>query len=564
MNPLKGVAPRFHFRCMKTKLLLLIAFLPMFAARAGAAEANSRPNILLILADDLGYSDIGCYGGEVRTPNLDSLAKGGLRFTQFYNTARCWPSRAAILTGYYAQQVRRDTLPGIISGGRGVRPEWAPLLSAMLRPLGYRSYHSGKWHVDGKPLENGFDHSYSLEDHNHNFSPRNHTEDDQPLPPVTLGTGYYTATAFADHAIKCLKEHAEKYASRPFFEYLAFTVPHFPLQAPASDIARYRGQYNKGWDIVRDERWGRMKGMGIIDTALSPLERDVGPPYHFPDDLTKLGSGEINRPLPWLELTTDQREFQATKMSIHAAMIDRMDQEIGRVVAQVKAMGGFDNTLVLFLSDNGASAEIMVRGDGNDLKAEPGSAATFLCLGPGWSSAGNTPFRRHKTWVHEGGIATPLIAHWPKGIAARGELRHNPGHLVDLVPTILEIAGSKPVESWNGKPVPPAPGRSLVPAFKRDGTVSHAYLWWLHENNRALRVGDMKIVAAGEKSPWELYNLRTDRAESKNLAESQPAKVKELERIWTQRLEEFRELASKDVPPDTGAGKKGKKKKGEE
>ncbi|HYR57736.1 MAG TPA: sulfatase-like hydrolase/transferase, partial [Chthoniobacteraceae bacterium] len=344
------------------------------------AHAASPPNILLILADDMGFSDAGCYGGEIATPNLDGLAKNGLRFTQFYNTARCWPSRAAILTGYYAQQVRRDTVPGVQSGGRGVRPAWARLLPEMLKPLGYRTYHSGKWHVDGKPLENGFDHSYDLEDHNRNFAPQSIFEDDEKLPPVKPGSGYYTTTAFANHAIRCLKEHAEKYTDQPFFEYLAFTVPHFPLQAPPEDIARYRERYREGWDAMRDARWQRMKTMGIVNCGLSALEREVGPPYDFPADIAKLGAGEINRPLPWSELATEQREFQAAKMSVHAAMVDRMDQEIGRVLAQVKAMGAFENTLVIFLSDNGASAEIMVRGEGHDPNAAPGSPQSFLCL----------------------------------------------------------------------------------------------------------------------------------------------------------------------------------------
>ena len=299
----------------------------------GLAAGPARPNILLILADDMGYSDAGCYGGDIRTPNLDGLAANGLRFTQFYNTARCWPSRAAILTGYYAQAVRRDAMPGVPSGAKGARPAWAKLLPEMLKPLGYRSYLSGKWHVDGKPTENGFDHSYVLEDHNRNFAPRNHLEDDKPLPPVALGSGYYTTTAYANHAIKCLKEHAEKFADRPFFQYLAFTVPHFPLQAPPEDIARYKDKYLKGWEVTREERFARQKKTGLVNTTLSAIERDLGPPYAFPAEIAKLGPGEVNRPLPWTELTTEQREFQAVKMAIHAAMVDRMDQEIGRVLA---------------------------------------------------------------------------------------------------------------------------------------------------------------------------------------------------------------------------------------
>jgi arylsulfatase A-like enzyme len=527
-------------------LALLLLLAPPSALRSADAP---RPNILLILADDMGFSDAGCYGGEIATPNLDALAKGGLRFTQFYNTARCWPSRASILTGYYAQQVRRDTVPGVKSGAAGTRPPWAPLLPEMLRPLGYRSYHSGKWHLDGKPLQNGFDRSYSLNDHDRHFTPRQHTEDDIPLPAVAAGSGYYSTTAIADHAIKYLKEHAEKHAGQPFFEYLAFTSPHFPLQAPAGDIARYRGRYLGGWDAMRVERWDRMRAMGIGGSALSAIEREVGPPYAFPAAIAKLGPNEVNRPLPWIDLNAAQRKFQADKMAVHAAMVDRMDREIGRVLAQVRAMGVMENTLVLFLSDNGASAEMMVRGDGHDPKAEPGSGATFLSIGPGWSSMANTPFRRHKTWVHEGGISTPLIARWPRGIAARGELRLAPGHLIDLVPTLLELAGGRRPETWAGRPVPPAPGKSLVPLFARDGTVTHDSFWWLHEGNRALRAGNWKIVAAGQESPWELYDLSRDRSESKNLAASMPEKVRELSEKWNRQTEEYNALARQDLPP---------------
>jgi len=539
-------------------LLLLVVL--VFSSASLRAVGPAKPNVLLILADDMGYSDAGCYGGEMRTPNLDSLAANGLRFTQFYNTARCWPSRAAILTGYYAQAVRRDAFPGGPGGARGERPAWAPLLSTMLKPLGYRSYQSGKWHVDGKPTENGFDHSYVVDDHNHNFSVSNHSEDDKPLPPVKLGSGYYTSAAYADHAIKCLKEHAEKFSTQPFFSYLAFTVPHFPLQAPPEDIARYKDKYLKGWEVAREDRFARQKKAGLVNTTLSAIEREVGPPYPFKGDLTKIHPGEVDRPLPWTELTTVQREFQAEKMAIHAAMVDRMDQEIGRVLAQIKAMGAAENTLVIFLSDNGASAEIMVRGGGNAPGAVPGSADSFLCLGPGFSSASNTPFRRHKTWVHEGGIATSFIVQWPKGIAARGELRHNPAHLIDIVPTVLDIAGGKRAESVDGKPVPPAPGKSLVPAFAKDGAVTHDYLWWMHEKNRALRVGDWKIVAAGADSPWELYDLTTDRAEAKNLAAKQSERVKEMAAVWTKHTEEFRALAMQDLPPDAGEKPNGKKK----
>ena len=521
----------------------LAPFVLSLMLAAVPAVAAPPPNVLIILADDMGYSDLGCYGSEISTPNLDGLAQNGLRFTQFYNTSRCWPSRAAILTGYYAQEVRRDTVPGVQSGGDGIRPPWARLLPEMLKPLGYRTYHSGKWHVDGLPLQNGFDRSYSLNDHDRYFTPHETTEDDVPLPPVAAGSGYYATTAIADHAIKFLREHAEKYPTQPFFEFLAYTAPHFPLQAPQEDIARYAGKYLRGWDLLREDRWKRMQAMGIGGSRLAPIERGLGPPYAFPDAIKMLGPNELNLPLAWSGLNDAQRTFQAQKMSIHAAMVDRLDQETGRVLAQLRTMGAFDNTLIFFLSDNGASAEMMVRGDGHDPNALCGTGATFLSIGPGWSSLANTPFRRHKTWVHEGGISTPMIAEWPAGIAARGELRTTPAHIIDFVPTILDVAGGKPFATRDGQPLPPAPGHSIVPLFTRDGSVTHPSLWWQHEGNRAYRVGNWKIVAAGKDSPWELYDLTSDRSETENLADKMPGKVRELAAGWERETEQYDAIA---------------------
>ena len=516
-------------------------------ASIAAADAADRPNVVFILADDMGYSDLGCYGGEIETPNLDLLAENGLRFTQFYNTARCWPTRAALLTGYYAQQVHRDGLPGLGGGGRGVRQDWARLLPDFLRSHGYRNYHSGKWHIDGKVLAGGFDRSLDMRNQGNFFTAKGNFLDDQPVKPAADESDYYSTIAVVDHALDCLEEHSEKHAEKPFFHYVAFIAPHFPLHAPPEDIAKYRDKYLMGWDEMRKQRFARQQKLGIVDTSLSELEPDVGPPYHFPEHLKMLGPGEINRPLPWEDLSEEQKRFQATKMAIHAAMVDRMDREIGRLIGRLKKMGVYENTLIFFASDNGASAEIMVRHGGHDPNAPPGSAATYLCLGPGFSSACNTPFRRHKTWVHEGGTSTPLIAHWPKGIIARGELRHTPGHAIDVVPTILEVAGIEKPALWEGEPIPPAPGKSLVPAFASDVTIERDFLWWLHEGNRAIRVGDWKLVAA-KGDPWELYNLSRDRAESKNLAEEQPKKARELEELWNKQLQAISELAAKTVP----------------
>ena len=528
---------------------------------AHSSLAAERPNVVFILADDLGYSDLGCYGGEIETPNLDSLAQNGLRFTQFYNTARCWPTRGALMTGFYAQQIHRDVLPNVGGGGQGGRQQWARLLPDFLKPAGYRSYHSGKWHIDGKVLDGGFDRSLDTRNQGNFFTAQGNAIDDVPVEVPADEKGYYTTIATADHAIECLKDHAANHAAKPFFHYIPFIAPHFPLHALPEDIAKYRDKYLAGWDKMREARFARQKEMGITNTTLSALEREVGPPYAFPEAMEKLGSGEVNRPLPWSELTDEQRRFQATKMAIHAAMVDRMDREIGRILAQIKDMGVFGNTLIFFASDNGASAEIMVRNGGHDPAASPGSAETYLCLGPGFSSACNTPHRRHKTWVHEGGISTPLIAHWPAGITAKNELRTTPAHVIDIVPTVLELAGIEKPKEWKGGAIPEAPGRSLAPAFAKNETITRDSLWWLHEDNKAIRVGDWKLVAA-KGDAWALYDLKTDRAEQNDLAAKMPDKVKELEAAWQKQTDDFTTLVKKtlaDQPKGKGKGKKAKK-----
>lgn len=532
-------------------------------ALASSIHGAPRPDILLVLADDLGWSDLGCYGGEIATPRLDGLAEKGLRFTQFYNTSRCWPTRGALLTGYYPQQIHRDALPEVPGGGgeQNRRPSWAQLLPKLLKPAGYRSYQTGKWHVDGMPVAEGFDRSYYLKDQGRFFHPAAHFKDDEKLPPVEKGSGYYGTTALADHAIEVLKEHAERHADAPFFHYLAFAAPHFPLHALPEDIALYQNTYTPGWEAVRAKRWERIRGLGLLDGGLSRPETELGPPYHFPEALAILGDGEVDRPLPWKSLTEKQKAFQSAKMSVHAAMVHRMDVELGRVLDQIAAMGRLENTIVLFLSDNGASAEIMVRDDGHDSTQPPGSAGTYLCLGPGWSTVANTPFRRHKTWTHEGGISTPLIVSWPAGIAARGEVRRTPGHVIDIVPTLLELAGVKPSAQ-----APQAPGRSLVPVFAGDTGPLHDLLWWFHEGHKAVQRGNWKAVAPKD-GPWELYDLATDRHESTDLAAAKAKTLRELVAEWDRLTAEFTALATADlatnpaqvVPKAKGNGKgKGK------
>jgi arylsulfatase len=510
------------------KLTKHFFILIMTMLTAITASAAARPNVLLIMADDLGYSDIGCYGGEIQTPHLDQLASNGLRYTQAYNTARCWPTRSALMTGYYPQQINIDPRqkPGI--------PDWSICLPQRLKAADYRCYLSGKWHVMGvKPKAGGgFDETYVLHDHDRNFYPADHEANDVKLPPTKEEEDYYVSTAFADHAIRCLRDHATNHADKPFFSYLAFTVPHFPLQVPQYSVTPYKGRYNNGWNILRLERLERMKKLGILDCELSPVEPEVGPPYHFADSLQVLGAGEVNRPLLWETLNEQQKKFQSVKMELHAAMVAQMDEQIGRVLAQIKSMNAMEDTIVFFLSDNGCSAEIMVRGNGHNPDALPGSAESYLCLGPGWSNACNTPFKKHKTWVHEGGSCTPLIVHWPKGIQEKNGLRDDIFHVVDLVPTVLDLAGLKAEPIGNA---PALPGRSIAPSFAgKNKLEERAPVYFSHEGNQAIRIGKWKLVSAKThgNQQWELYNLAKDRSECHNLAEKYPERVKEMAEKW--------------------------------
>ncbi|MDG3004809.1 arylsulfatase [Paludisphaera mucosa] len=520
------------------------------AVPAGSARAAAPPNVVVILADDLGFSDLGCYGGEIATPNLDRLAAGGLRFTQFYNTARCWPSRAALMTGYYAQQVNRDPA--------GSRPTWAALLPDLLRPAGYRSYHSGKWHVDGPVLEAGFLRSYSGDDSGDYFTPAFQRLDDKPLPRPKPEDGHYSTVAIASHAVEWLDGHHREHPGDPFFLYVAFTAPHFPLQALPEDIERYRGRYAEGWDVIRARRWARQRELGVYDGPLSPLDPTTVPSWNLAEEELKrrVGPGEVGRAVPWASLTAEQKAFQAAKMAIHAAMVDRMDREIGRILERLEAIGAKDDTLILFASDNGASAEQLIRSTGHDPAAPLGSAMTYLGVGPGWSTAANTPFRLHKYWTYEGGVSTPLIVHWPAGVKARGELRHTPGHLIDVAPTLMEVAGVTPPETWNGATRPAPPGRSLLPAFAQDAAVERPFLYFNHEGNRGLRVGDWKIVApapAAAEGRWQLYDLAKDRAEVHDLAARHPEKVREMADLWKRNDEEYRrQAATSPRPPRPG------------
>ena len=495
-----------------------------------------RPNVLVIVADDMGFSDAGCYGGEISTPTLDELAANGVRFTQHYSAGRCWPSRACIMTGNYYQQV-----PAVSDDER--LPEWGRPMPHYLRPLGYRCYHSGKWHVNQFPkpvAHGGFDRSYYIRDYDRNFAVRQHSLDDKPLPPAEPDSGYYSSTAITGYALDFLKEHDTTHGDSPFFLYLAFIAPHFPLHAPEEDIAFYRGKYGKGWDMIRQERIKRLTEMGILGCELSPRQPETKPAWNLSaEELdSRIGPGEAAQATSWSSLSDEQKAFQATKMEIHAAMIHRMDGEIGRVVEQLKAMGEFDNTVIMFISDNGASAEQIIRGDGHDKTAAPGSGGSYLCLGPGWSTAANTPFRYHKSWVHEGGVASPLIVHWPEGIKARGELRRAPGHFVDILPTMLDVAGGSASPPWRGKDTPPLAGVSLATAFAEDCTITRESIFFHHIGHRAIRMGQWKLVAV-HQGPWELYNMESDRSELHDLAAEHPDRAQQMAALWEHQSTTF-------------------------
>lgn len=526
-------------------LSFLVAVLSSAPALAASADARSRrPNILLILADDLGYSDLGCYGSEIRTPNLDALASNGLRFTQFYNGARCCPSRASLLTGLYPHQagVGAMTSDEGKPGYRGALQPNTVTLAEVLGGAGYRTLMSGKWHLSHgprhppTPVDRGFDDYYGLLEGFRGFW------DAKAVVRLPAGRparryppgGFYATDAYTDHALDFLA-HARKDPKRPFFLYLAYTAPHFPLHAPRSDIARYQDVYTKGWDQVRQERVARMHKLGVIDRQwpLSPRS-----PFETRGDFYRSGENP-----PWDRLDAERRADLARRMAIYAAMITRMDAGIGRVIDDLRKHHQLDNTLVLFLSDNGACAEwdpfgfdrgtgptnVLHRGADLDRMGQPG---TYHSYGSGWANACNTPFRWYKHYGHEGGIATPLIAHWPAGIAGRGELRAQVGHLIDVMATCVEVSGATYPTRARGQDIPPMEGKSLLPAFAGK-PLDRPLLAWEHERNRAIRVGKWKLVSVHGK-PWELYDLEADRTELNDLAARLPQRVQELAALWQQ------------------------------
>lgn len=514
----------------------------MLALMACNNESRETPNMVFILADDMGYSDLGCYGAAyLQTPHMDALAANGLRFTDFYNTGRCWPTRTSLMSGFYPHQVLSDPVQGLDYQEGTFAPVTTTWLPELLSKYGYRCYHSGKWHLFRRVPEHremsmeevGFHHSYRTEDGRH-LKPTELWEDDQAMPLPAPGSAYEASTAIVDHGIKYLREHASKFPNQPFFTYLAFITPHFPLQALQEDIEAYMEVFSPGWNAIRNQRARKREALGFPSHAVAGFEADAFAPWNLSQEEleAQIDPREVAHALPWDSLNQDQQEFQALKMAIHAAMITRMDREIGRFVAELEHLGYLDHTLIFFCSDNGASTEMMNRADKHRPGSTPGAADSYLCLGPGWSTAANTPFRLHKTWLHEGGIATPLVVHWPEGIKDKGSFRSMPSHIIDIAPTLLELAGGSRADLEAGAE---APGISLLPYLQSNEVDERPPIFFHHERKKALRQGDWKIVTKAEEGPWELYRLSDDRGETRNLARDEAEKLAELVSLWEQQ-----------------------------
>jgi len=524
----------------------------------------ARPNVVLILVDDMGFSDIGCYGGEISTPNLDRLAAGGVRFSQFYNTARCSPSRASLLTGLHPHQ----TGIGILTGD--TRPHGYPgnindrcvTIAEVLKAAGYATCLSGKWHLaaelrepnDAWPTRRGFDRFFgTLTGCGSFFQPGTLMRGEVNVESEALRPDFFYTDAISDEAAAFVRD--ARPAGQPFFLYVAYTAPHWPLHARDEDMARYRGRFDEGWDVLRERRLARLRAEGILDASAGLTDRDPTQPA-------------------WND--AEYKEWQARRMEAYAAQIDRMDQGVGRILGALEETGALANTMIVFLSDNGASDEALPlvklerfkeRSDilrvrtrdgrevriGNEPSIVPGAEDTYASYGRAWANLSNTPFRYYKQWTHEGGIATPFIVHWPQGKLRDGSVVRAPFQLVDVLPTVLEATGAAYPSQHGGRQILPYEGRSLLPAL-RGHAVPEATLYWEHTGNAAVRRGPWKLVrahplvkkywvdtgdaatrpgmACDESYTWELYDLSTDRSEVHDVAGQHPEIVSELGRQW--------------------------------
>ncbi|MDG2130985.1 MAG: arylsulfatase [Fuerstiella sp.] len=512
--------------------LLLLLPLPLAAVE--------RPNIILIMVDDMGFSDLGYHGGEISTPNIDALAHGGVRFSQFYNSGRCCPTRATLMTGSHPHQtgIGHMTLSPGKKPGKAKPPAYQGYLNRQcvtiaqsLKQHGYATLMAGKWHLGQAeqscwPLQRGFDKYYGCiagaTRFFHPVEPRGMTLGNEQIaePASTTKEAFYTTDAYTDHAIRFVSEHQADGTTKPFFLYLAYTAPHWPLQAFEDDIARYRGKYSRGWDALRETRFQRQLDSELIrkGTQLSPRTPKI------PD---------------WDSLDANKRDEMDLKMAVYAAMVDRVDQNIGKLVAHLKQADSFDNTLILFLSDNGGCQEGGMLGRGEFYNIEERNRQTNNSYGEAWANASNTPFRLYKHFAHEGGTSTPFFMHWPEMIQPRKHWFRSPAQLIDIVPTLLDVAGATHPEHFNGNPIPTLDGISLRRAFTGDRLDRSEPICVEHENNAFVRDGDWKLVGRGVSpaagivhARWELYNIASDRTETIDLAESHPALVKKMSDHW--------------------------------
>jgi arylsulfatase A-like enzyme len=495
-----------------------------------------RPNIILIMADDMGYSDIGCYGGEIPTPNIDGLASGGLRFTEFYNTGRCCPTRASLMTGLYPHEagvghmVYSNRGPGYLDHLN----DRCVTIAEVLGAAGYQTMMTGKWHVGHAPgqwpSDRGFEQFYGIHIHVDSYfkvlkgCPVYHNGQ-LAIPPTTdppntlhPGEEWYTTDVFTDWALKFLGETNP--AEKPFFLYVAYNSPHWPLEAPDENVKHFRGKYGEGWDTLRETKLARMKKMGIVTegTVLSPSENPTW------DSIPEADQVELD-----------------FRRAIYSGQIERMDQNVGRIVAKLDRMGVMDNTLILFLSDNGCCAEGGMFGykwGKNRVEnhaAWRNESARSSSTGQAWACASNTPFRLYKRWVHEGGIATPLIAHWPSKIRGTGELTQQPGHVVDIMATCCDVGEANYPKIRDGEAVHEMRGISLLPTFENPAKVEPRTLYWEHEQHAAIRDGNWKLVSLNgmDETQWRLYDLDQDRSEMHDRSEAMPERVKNLKQRWT-------------------------------
>ncbi len=511
--------------------------------------SGRRPDIVVIMADDMGFSDIGCYGSEIATPNLDRLAAGGLKFTQFYNTARCCPTRASLLTGLYPHQAGVGHMMSDqgLDGYRGDLNDRCVTIAEALGQAGYASYMSGKWHVTKQvglwsgnekltsthnwPCQRGFDRFYgTVHGGGSYFDPVSLTRDNEPIDGV--GEGFYYTDAISDQAARFIGDHAATKGDEPFFCYVAYTAPHWPMHALPEDIARYKGRYDSGWDALRRERHARMIELGLVDPDWPLTARD----------------GKV---VAWEDAR--YKHWHRAVMEVYAAMIDRLDQGIGRIVDALEKAGRLDNTLLLFLADNGGCAEggtaFETAGHAGGLSRArktyagrpvqfghyatimPGPGDTYQEYGRPWANASNTPFRLYKHWVHEGGIATPLIVHWPTELGRPGQLCGEPGHVIDIMATCLDAAGAPYPATFNDRAITPLEGKSLVPAF-HGARLDREAIYWEHEGNRAVRSGKWKLVARGKKGAWQLYDLEADRTETVDVVAQNRQRADQMAALW--------------------------------